>query len=65
MIEGKVIQPVGSSREIPEGSAASGNLSKRIHKLRGFFRSAPAAMTGNSSKVMENYMKYHKEHCGN
>lgn len=64
MIEGKVVHPAGSGREIPKGSGPLENLSKWFNKLRGLFHSAPVAMTGNSGKVMDHYMKYHREHCG-
>ena len=64
MIEGKVIRPAGSGREVLKGTDPLENLSKHINKIRGLFHSAPAAMTGNSGKVMEQYMNYHKKHCG-
>lgn len=64
MIKGKVIQPSGSSGKRANDSVTSSGLSKRLRKLRGLFHSAPAAMTGNSSKVMDHCMKYHREHCG-
>jgi hypothetical protein len=64
MIEGKVIRPAGSGRKDSYDNVSSGKLSNKLHELRGFFHLAPAAITGNSGKVMDHYMKFHKEHCG-
>ncbi len=64
MTQGKLISPAGS-RPVGSGAVHSGSgIPGWFRKLRNLFHAAPAAMSGNSSSVMDHYMKYHSEHRG-
>lgn len=65
MTKGKLICPAGSSRNTsntPWGHGGVSGFRGAISRLRNLFRTAPAAMRGDSGAVMDRYMKYHREH---
>ena len=64
MIEAKAINPAGSSRNRSNGTEPSDRKPGLIHRLRRLMHLAPAALSGDSSSVMDNYMKFRREHRG-
>lgn len=64
MVHGKQITPAGPGREFTGNPVSAEKKPGLIVTLRNLFYSTPAAFTGDSGKVMDNYMKYHREHRG-
>ena len=64
MVHGKQICPAGHSREISGKSDSAGALRKWLRRLRNLFNSVPAALSGDSGKVMDNCIAYHREQRG-
>ena len=64
MTQGKLITPTGS-RPAGSGNTHSGSgIPGWFRKIRELFHAAPASMSGNSSSVMDQYMRYHRNHRG-
>ena len=64
MTQGKLITPTGS-RPVGSGNTHSDSgIPGWFRKIRELFHAAPAAMSGNSSSVMDQYMRYHRNHRG-
>ena len=64
MVHGKQICPAGHSREISGKSGSGGALRRQLQRLMKLFHSVPAAISGDSGKVMDNCIAYHREHRG-
>jgi hypothetical protein len=61
MTQGKLIGPAGSR---PGTARSGGGIPGWFRRLRNLFHAAPVAISGDSSSVMDHYMKYNREHRG-
>lgn len=64
MIEGKQICPAGHGSGLYTESHPGRKAPVWLRKIRSLFHTASAAVSGDSSKVMDRCMKYHREHRG-
>ena len=65
MIHGEPINPAGTRQNNPPARGTFTNKFIRfIKRGRNLFHTAPAAIHGDSGKVMDRCMKYHRQQSG-